>query len=170
LQTITNQETNTTVSTKWYGDCIHSLEQHILHYEDTFNEPPTGFIINNGKVSNFHIPISDGLYQEAKWIHLNNNGTVSGYHSTQGPNEQPYIIDLYMAPDLSVDLPINTLPLWFCHMLTGPGGNFQILQQAVAETDNWGLACEIMHYHEINNDITVLTIKLEQYQQDIDAT
>jgi hypothetical protein len=127
LQTIADQETSTSVSTKQYEDRIHHLEQRILHYKSNFNEPPTGYELNNGKVSNFHIPISDGLYQEAKWIHLNNNRTVSGYHSTQGPNEQPYVIDLYAAPDYSVESPLEPLPAWFRHMLMGPNGNFQIL-------------------------------------------
>jgi hypothetical protein len=49
-------------------------------------------------------------------------------------------------------------------MLTGPGGDFQILQQAVADTDDWGLACEIAHYRELNDKIMALAIKIEQYQ------
>jgi hypothetical protein len=68
LQTIANHETNATVSNKAYKDRIHHLEQCILHYEDTFNHAPEGFVLNNGQVSNFHIPVGDGLYQEAKWI------------------------------------------------------------------------------------------------------
>jgi hypothetical protein len=105
-----------------------------------------GYELNTGKVSNFQIPVSDGLYQEAKWICLNDDGTVSGYHSSQGPNEQPYIIDLYAAPDYSIDSPLKPLPAWFRHMLTGPGGNFQILQEAVADTGDWGFAQEVARY------------------------
>jgi hypothetical protein len=40
----------------------------------------------------------------------------------------------------------------------------------VADTDDWGLAHEITHYHKINNDITALAVKLEGYQHDINAT
>jgi hypothetical protein len=109
LQTIANREANTAVANEAYEDWAHSLKQCILHYGATFNKPPQGFILNDGQVSNFHIP-GDGLYKEAKWIHLNNNGTVSGYTSMQGPNEQPYIIDLYATPNNSIDLSINTLP------------------------------------------------------------
>jgi hypothetical protein len=72
-----------------------------------------GYTLNNGKVSDFHIPVGGGLYQEAKWIRLNDDGTVSGYLSTQGPNEQPYIIDLYVTPNYSIDSPITALPAWF---------------------------------------------------------
>jgi hypothetical protein len=113
LQTIANREVSTSMATKWYEDRVHHLEQRVLHYEQTFNEPPTGYELNNGKVSNFQIPVSDGLYQEAKWICLNDDGTVSSYHSGQGPNDQPYIIDLYTAPNYSVDSPLEPLPAWF---------------------------------------------------------
>jgi hypothetical protein len=106
LQTIVDREASTSVAAKWYKDCIHNLEQHVLHYEETFNEPPAMYELNNGKVSNFHIPVGDRLYQEAKWIRLNDDGTVSRYHSTQGPNEQPHIIDLYATLDYSIDSPL----------------------------------------------------------------
>jgi hypothetical protein len=113
--------------------------------------------------------MGDGLYQEAKWIHLNNDGTVSGYTTEQGPNQQAYIIDLYTAPDNSVDSPIDALPAWFRHMLTGPRGDFHILQTTVADTDDWGLAREITQYREIDDDVTHLAVKIKEYQQDLEA-
>jgi hypothetical protein len=54
-------------------------------------------------------------------------------------------------------------------MLTGPEGDFQILQQAVADMDDWGLACKIARYHELDDDIMAITIKIEQYQRNLDA-
>jgi hypothetical protein len=157
------------VATKRYEDRIHHLEQRVLHYEQTFNEPPTGYELNNGKVTNFQIPVGDGLYQEAKWIRLNDDGTVSGYHSTQGPNKQPYIIDLYATPDYSVDSPLEPLPAWFRHMLTSPGGDFQILQDVVADTRDWGYAREIACYRELDYDILAVAVKIKEYQCDLDA-
>jgi hypothetical protein len=164
LQTIANCKANTAISTKWYEDQLHHLEQKVLHYEATFNKPPMGYVLNNGKVSDFHIPISSGLYQEVKWIWLNDDGTIFGYLSTQGPNEQPHIIDLYVTPNYSVDLPITALPAWFCHLLTRLGGNFHLLQNMVAETDDWGLAREITCYRQIDDDITHLAVKVKEYQ------
>jgi hypothetical protein len=157
------------VATKCYKDRVHHLEQKVLHYEEAFNNPPEGYELNTGKVTNFHIPVSEGLYQEAKWIRLNDDGTISGYHASQGPNEQPYIIDLYATPDYSIDSPLEPLPAWFRHMLTGPGGDFQILQEAVADTGDWGFAQEIYHYWQLDNDITAVAIKIEEYQRDLDA-
>jgi hypothetical protein len=62
LQTIANHEADTAISTKPYEDKLHTLEQRVLHYEATFNEPPTGYTLNDGQVSNFHIPVGSGLY------------------------------------------------------------------------------------------------------------
>jgi hypothetical protein len=89
LQTIANCKANSAVAKKAYKDCLHHLKQRVLHYEETFNHTPDGFILNNRQVSNFHIPVGDELYQEAKWIRLNDNGTVSGYTVEQGSNQQP---------------------------------------------------------------------------------
>jgi hypothetical protein len=103
----------TAVAKKNYKDRLHHLKQCILHYKETFNHAPDGFILNNGQVTNFHIPVGDGLYQEAKWIWLNDDGTVAGYMMEQGPSQQPYIIDLYATPDNSINSPIIALPAWF---------------------------------------------------------
>jgi len=68
LQTIADHEASTSVATKRYEDHLHHLEQKVLHYEETFNHPPEGYELNARKVTNFQIPVGDGLYQEAKWI------------------------------------------------------------------------------------------------------
>jgi hypothetical protein len=54
-------------------------------------------------------------------------------------------------------------------MLTSPGRDFQILQQAVADTDDWGLAHEVARYRELDDDVMAVTIKIEQYQHDLDT-
>jgi hypothetical protein len=54
-------------------------------------------------------------------------------------------------------------------MLTSPGGDFHILQTTVADTDDWGLAREITQYREIDDDVTHLAVKIEEYQRDLEA-
>jgi hypothetical protein len=169
LQTIANCKTEVAITTKQYEDQLHSLKQKVLHYKATFNEPPEGYILNARQVGNFTIPVGEGLYQPAKWIRLNDDGMISGYSTTQGPNKQPYIINLYAEPNHSSDTHLDTLPPWFRHLLTGPGGDFFILQNMVGNLDDWGLAHEITHYQEINNEITALAMKFQTYQWDIDA-
>jgi hypothetical protein len=68
LQTIVNCETDLAVPKKAYEDRLHHLEQCVLHYKDTYNHAPNGFVLNNGQVTNSHIPVGNGLYQEVKWI------------------------------------------------------------------------------------------------------
>jgi hypothetical protein len=169
LQTIADHEASMSVATKRYEDRLHHLEQRVLHYEATFNHPPEGYEVNDGKVANFQIPVGDGLYQEAKWIWLNDDGTVSGYLTTHGPNQQPFTIDLYAAPDHSVDSPLEPLPTWFRHLLTGPGGDFHVLQGAVADTEDWGLTKEIARYRKLDDNVTAVAIKIEEYQRDLNA-
>jgi hypothetical protein len=113
LQTIANHKTNAAIIKKAYKDYVHHPEQCVLHYKDTFNHAPDSFVLNDRQVSNFHILVGDRLYQEAKWIHLNNDGMVLGYHAQQGSNQQPYIINLYTAPNNTVNSPLNALPAWF---------------------------------------------------------
>jgi hypothetical protein len=52
-QTIANREADNAISTKRYEDRLHGLEQWVLHYEVTFNEPPTGYVLNDRKISDF---------------------------------------------------------------------------------------------------------------------
>jgi hypothetical protein len=161
---------NTIVNIKQYEEQVHTLEQCVLHYEAAFNEPPTGYVSNNSQVPHFHIPVRDTLYHPTKWIKLNDDRTISGYADMQGPNKQPYIIDLYTQANNSTNSPIKTLPTWSHHMLTGPRGNFQILQTTITSTKDWGLAREITQYRDLDNDITALAIKLKAYQHNINAT
>jgi hypothetical protein len=39
----------------------------------------------------------------------------------------------------------------------------------VADTEDWGLAREITRYRELDNDVTAVAIKIEEYQRDLDA-
>jgi hypothetical protein len=54
-------------------------------------------------------------------------------------------------------------------MLTGPGGDFQILQEAVADTGDWGYAQEITRYCMLDDKVTAVAVKIEEYQCDLDA-
>jgi hypothetical protein len=54
-------------------------------------------------------------------------------------------------------------------LLTGPGGDFHVLQGVVADTEDWGLAREIARYRELNNDVTAVALKIEEYQCDMDT-
>jgi hypothetical protein len=40
----------------------------------------------------------------------------------------------------------------------------------VADTEDWGLAREIARYRKLDNDVTAVAIKIEEYQRDLDTT
>src|SRR6267142_4512242 len=99
LTTITNRETNTAMQFHCFTEQIKGLQDRILEYEETFERAPEGYVLNNKRVPHFRIPCSHGLSRPAKWIKLNDNGTVSGFADTDGPKSTPHIINLYAQPD-----------------------------------------------------------------------
>src|SRR6267142_560798 len=99
LTTIANRETDITMQSHRFTKWIKGLEDRILQYEETFERTPEGYILNNGRVPHFRIPCGNGLSHLAKWIKLNDDGTVSGFADTDGPKSEPHIIDLYAQPD-----------------------------------------------------------------------
>jgi hypothetical protein len=149
---------------------LQDTEDRLEAYENTFDEtPPQGYVLNDGKVPGFHIPVGcDGLYQPAKWVRNNCDGTVSGYTGEQGHTDEPYTITLYAAPDTSEhSYPITALPVWLRHLLLGPSADFATLRDFIAEMELWGLTAEIDRYRKLDLDITGLGARIELLQRDL---
>jgi hypothetical protein len=151
------------------------LATRLANYEEEYDTAPKGYQLNNGRLPHFCIPLGDRVYALAKWIKQNEDGTVSGVYEGQGPKDNEHIIDVYAtpfcsptSPEASHD-PAEPLPPWYQYLLVGPGNDFQTLQKAVADLDDWGLAREICRYRELDNDITELTIKVECLQDDLES-
>src|SRR6266850_5158837 len=99
LTTIANRETDTVMQHHRFTEQIRGLQEHVLQCEETFERAPEGYILNDGCIPHFRIPCGHGLSRPAKWIKLNNDGTVSGFADTDGPKSDPHIADLYAQPD-----------------------------------------------------------------------
>jgi hypothetical protein len=132
LSTIAKRETDTAILHLQHAQCIQQLEDKVNHYEQTFQTPPNRYSLNDRHIHNFKIPVGLNLYRLAKWVKLNPDGTVSSYADTQGPNDNPYIIDLYMQPDPEYDtnadiIPPAPIPGWFRHLLIRPIDEFLML-------------------------------------------
>ena len=174
LTTITNRETDTAMQFHCFTERIKGLEDRILEYEETFERAPDGYILNDGRVPHFRIPCGTGLSRPAKWIKLNDDGTVSGYADTDGPKSNPHVADLYAQPDDQYTeegdaRPALPLPPWFRFLLVGPSHNFLLLHNALVDHDDWGLTREVHRYRDLNREFSDLCVKLEQMQVDLDA-
>jgi len=174
LTTIANRETDATMQHHRFTEQIRGLQDRILEYEETFKRAPEGYILNNGRIPHFHIPCGHGLSCPAKWIKLNDDGTVSGFADTDGPKSDPHVADLYAQPDDQYTeegeaKPTLPLPLWFCFLLVGPSVDFALLHNALVDLNDWGLTCKVHRYRDLDREFTDTCIKLEQMQVDLNA-
>src|SRR6266850_1732959 len=174
LTTIANQETDTAMQHHRFTEQIRGLQDRILEYEETFERAPEGYILNNRRVPHFHIPCGHGLSRPAKWIKLNDDGTVSGFADTDGPKSNPHIADLYAQADNQYTeegdaRPTLPLPPWFRFLLVGASVVFAILHNALVDHDDWGLTREVHRYRDLDGKFSDACIKLEQMQVDLNA-
>ena len=66
--------------------------------------------------------------------------------------------------------PIEPLPAWFRALLIGPSSDFVHLQCNIEDLDNWGLAREIAHFHELNQEATELAMQVKVLHKELDVT
>src|SRR6267142_95344 len=174
LTTIANQETDTTHQYHRFTEQIKSLQDRIIHYEETFEQAPDGYVPNDRHIPHFRIPCGNGLSRPAKWIKLNDDGTVSGYADTDGPNNMPLIIDLYAESNDQYDDEGETKPTlpilpWFRYLMVGPSTDFQLLHNALLINDNWGLTCKVHWYRDLDTEYADTCVKLKCLQVKLDA-
>jgi hypothetical protein len=152
---------------------IARLHDRVEHYENIFERAPDGYIDNEGRVPHFYIPLGDGVFKPAKWIKKLEDGRVTGFHADQGPNESPYVIDLYAQADTvghGEENPIEPLPAWFHALLIGPASDFVHLQRNIGDLDNWGLAREVARFRELNQEAAELAARVEVLHEELEAT
>src|SRR6267142_2859854 len=174
LTTIACRETDAAMQHHRFSERIKGLENRILEYEETFERAPEGYILNDGHVPHFRIPCGHGLSRPAKWIKLNDDGTVSGYADTDGPKSNPHIANLYAQADDQYTeegdaRPALPLPPWFRFLLVGPSHDFLLLHNALVDHDDWGLTCEVHRYHNLDCEFSDACVKLEQMQVDLNT-
>ena len=173
LATIARRNTQENIEIHRLKEQISELHDRVEHYENIFEHAPDGYIENDGRVPHFFIPLGDGVFKPAKWVKKLEDGRVTGFHEQQGPNESPYIIDLYAQADTvghGEENPIEPLPAWFRALLIGPSSNFVHLQCDIGDLDDWGLAREIAHFHELDQEAAKLATQVEVLHEELDAT
>jgi len=174
LTTIANRETDTAMQFHRFTEQIKGLQDRILEYEETFERAPEGYILNDRRVPHFCIPCGHGLSCPAKWIKLNDDGTISGFADTDGPKSIPHITNLYAQADDQYTeegdaRPALPLPPWFHFLLVGPSVDFALLHNALVDHDDWGLTREVHRYCDLDREFSNACVKLEQMQVDLNA-
>ena len=173
LATIAQRDAHENVEIRRLKEQIAGLHDRVEHYENIFERTPDGYIENDGQVPHFFIPLGDGVFKSAKWIKKLKDGRVAGFHEQQGPNESPYIIDLYAQADMvghGEENPIEPLPTWFRALLIGPSSDFVHLQRDIGDLDDWGLAREIACFRELDQEAAELAARVEVLHEELDAT
>ena len=173
LVTLARRNAQENIEIRRLKEQVARLHDRVEHYENIFECTPDGYIENDGQVPQFFIPLGDRVFKPAKWIKKLEDGRVTGFHKHQGPNESPYIIDLYAQADMvghGEENPIKPLPAWFRTLLIGPASDFMHLQHDIGDLDNWGLAREIARFHELDQEAAELAARVDVLHEELDAT
>ena len=173
LATITWHNAQEASEIRHLNEQIRRLHNDVEHYENIFERAPDGYIENDGQVPHFYIPLSDGVFKPAKWMKKLEDGKVARFHEQQGPNESPYVINLYAQADMvghGKENPIKLLPAWFRTLLIGPSSDFVHLQCNISDLDDWGLAMEITRFCELDQEATKLAAQVDVLHEELNAT
>ena len=175
LATIAKRDLEACNNANVLHDRINDLERKNLYYEEIYKQAPEGFDENDQhKAPGFRIPVGPGIYQEAKWVKRNLDGTVSGYSVEMGPSDAPFIIDLYAKPDYKFDeeaepIPAPPMPAWFRRLLVGPTPDFVTLLRTAEEQLDWGLSREITRYRDLDKETHALSSDIEVKHAELNA-
>ena len=144
---------------------IIGLEQRVEHWENTFGQPPEGYV-ENVHYPYLAVPKGNGLSRPVKWVKTIDDGTVLGYASDMGPSDQPYAFKVYAQPVRS-EQPAEPLPPWLVEILMGPAAYFNHLQAAARKLDDWGVYANFNRWRHANQQIDLLRAHLSEMDQEI---
>ncbi len=135
-------------------------QSHLLDYQETFVKAPDGYVAND-RLPTFTIPLGEGSDVPAKWIKQLDDRHITGYSEHNGTGDLPYVKEIYAAPQDSVLNPPEVLPFWVRETLQGTAIQYQELQWAVRDLNDWGLYAEVLCYHQLDEDILSLKAQLD---------
>src|SRR6266481_776231 len=136
---------------------LEFAESRLLDYQETFVKAPDGYVANN-RLPTFTIPLGEGSNVPAKWIKQLDDGCVAGHSEHDGTGDLPYVKEIYATPQDSALDPAEVLPFWVQETLQGSAIQYQELQRAVRDLDDWGLYAEVLHYRQLDEDILSLNV------------
>jgi hypothetical protein len=131
----------------------------------------------DGQCPGFAIPIQDGMWQPAHWVKQLPNGHVAGLPKEHGPDEVPWVQQIYATPydDGDDDYVVLPTPHWLLELLKGPAVAYATLEKAAREDGDWGLYsdirmyCELEHHHADKQlQLNLLQMQLKGIKQSQD--
>jgi hypothetical protein len=167
LQTIEEQE-NTHSAEVWkLQERLECLEE--LMGDKDSNEPPEGYVKNNGKIPNFNIPMDDRIYLLAKFIKLHPGDYTKAYGLTgkELPSESPYSMEIYTAPDLHLNKVPEPLPLWVQTIIEGRTVTFESLRRAAIELKDFGIVADLTRAREVYLKAQEMELQQDQIEADL---
>src|SRR6266404_6016994 len=126
-------------------ESLKFAESHLLDYQETFVKAPDGYVAND-RLPTFTIPLGEGSDVPVKWIKQLDDGCVTGHSEHDGTGDLPYVKEIYATPQDSALDPAEVLPFWIRETLQGSAIQYQELQWAVWDLDDWGLYAEVLCY------------------------
>ena len=147
-------------------NCIRGLEERVGHYTDMFDRCPEGYEAND-RYPGLMVPAGNSLSREVKWVKQVDPQTVSCYTAKDGLSSTPHILKIYAQPIIMTD-PVEPLPAWFQHTVTGPSVAFHTLREAAHELDNWGVKANLNRYRALEDALCQSLAEAEKHQADAD--
>jgi hypothetical protein len=163
------------------GEELEYLWARLIDYHATLptEECPEGYVLNrNGHCPGFAIPIQEGMWQPAHWVKQLPDGCVAGLPKEHGPDEVPWVQQIYATPydDGDNNYVVMPTPYWLLELLKGPSVAYATLDKVVREDGDWGLHSNIRMYHELEHhqvnkqlQVNLLQMQLKGIKQLQDA-
>jgi hypothetical protein len=151
------------------GEELEFLRARLVDYRATLptEECPEGYVLNrDGRCPGFAIPIQDGMWQPAHWVKQLPDGRVAGLPKEHGPDEVPWVQQIYATPydDGDDDYVVLPTPHWLLELLKGPAVAYATLEKAAREDGDWGLYSDIRMYRELEHHHTDKQLQLNLLQ------
>jgi hypothetical protein len=109
------------------------------------------------------------VYKVPKWVKRLEDGWVVMYTEEQGPENDPYVIDLSAPYDCDVDHPAEPLTPWFRRTMCAEASKYTILRNEVVALYNWGHLAEVERYRSLSQQMATLSDRIENLSQDLES-
>ena len=91
------------------------------------------------------------------------------YTEEQGPENDPYVIELSAPYNCDVDHPAEPLAPWFRRTVCAEASKYTILRNEVVSLFDWGHLAEVERYHSLSQQMATLGDRIENLTQDLES-